>query len=156
VAAICLNDDSGAIVLLDQAARAWRELQDSTSVTFALNQAGWASLHIGDYTRSKRCFEENLGISRALGDKLAMVECLDGLAATAAVLHDAERAAQLFGASDNARRALGAPMPPSSKSRFDICVAITHDDLGEDAFNQAQARGRSMTLEQATELALGG
>jgi hypothetical protein len=65
-----------------------------------------------------------------------------------------EHAARLFGAAAALRVAIGAPLPPSEHATYDRAVATARSVLGDAAFDIASAAGQSMTLEQATALAL--
>jgi DNA-binding NarL/FixJ family response regulator len=58
-------------------------------------------------------------------------------------------AAQLWGAADALRDALGVPIPPVELADYERSFSAARVHLGERAFAAAWAQGRSMTPEQA-------
>jgi len=79
---------------------------------------------------------------------------LEGLAATAAAEGRAERAARLFGATENWRSLVGFPLPPTHHTIYERDIATARAQLGDDAFAAAWAAGKALTLEQAIAEAL--
>ena len=90
----------------------------------------------------------------AVGDKWGIADVLDILAKPLIAEGHAIRAAGLLGAADALRKSIGIPLQPSSYSDFDRDVATLRDRLGEQAFEDAWADRRAMSLEQAIEYAL--
>jgi hypothetical protein len=60
-----------------------------------------------------------------------------------------ERAARLFGATDVLRAALGLPVRPADRRRYDRDVSAVRAALGAETFAAAWAAGRALSLEQA-------
>jgi hypothetical protein len=58
-------------------------------------------------------------------------------------------AARLLGTAEELREALGTPLPPVDRPIYEQAVAAVRVQLGEKAFAEAMAEGRSMTAEQA-------
>ena len=79
---------------------------------------------------------------------------LEGLAGVAAGQGDAARAAQLWGAAEALRAALGAPQSPTDRVKFARMVEAAQAQVGPAAWAQAWAAGRAMPVEQAITSAL--
>jgi DNA-binding NarL/FixJ family response regulator len=58
-------------------------------------------------------------------------------------------AARLWGAAEILREAARTPLPPVEFASYERAVAAARTQLGEHAFTQAWAEGRTMTPEQA-------
>jgi DNA-binding NarL/FixJ family response regulator len=58
-------------------------------------------------------------------------------------------AAQLLGAAEALRDAIGVPIPPIESAEYERSISAARVHLGERAFAAAWAQGRSMTAEQA-------
>lgn len=83
-----------------------------------------------------------------------LVRCLEGMAGAEAAQGQFHRAAQLVGAVDQFREALGSPLPRTDQNGYDHTIAVTGSRLGDEAFRAAWADGRAMSLEQVVVLAL--
>jgi hypothetical protein len=71
-------------------------------------------------------------------------------------LHEeSELAAQLWGAAEALRQAIGARQAPASRATRERLMAAAREQLGEEAFAVAWAEGQKMTVEQAMALAVG-
>lgn len=64
-----------------------------------------------------------------------------------------ELAANLWGAANALRDAMGAPVPPNEHARYKREMELVRTQLGEEGFERAYAEGSSMTTEQAVEYA---
>jgi hypothetical protein len=85
-----------------------------------------------------------------------MAECLEALATIAGAQGQPQRAACVYGVAEALRDAIGAPLEPSERARYDQSVAAVRAALGGDAFAAAWAAGRAMPLEQALAYASEG
>ena len=86
-------------------------------------------------------------IRRALGDKVGIAECLEGLARTAGP----ERATRLLAAAEAIRRALESSRRPADQRDFERLLAGAQSALGEAAFRAAWKTGDTLTPEQAAD-----
>jgi len=66
----------------------------------------------------------------------------------------AERAAQLFGASEALLDAIGASLWPSNRADYERNLSVARASLSSEAFDAARAKGRAMSLEQAYTYAM--
>jgi DNA-binding CsgD family transcriptional regulator len=102
-----------------------------------------------DYTAARTRYEEGLEISGALGEKWISATCLLGLGEVVAAQRQLAWAAQLWGAADVLRNAMGVPIPPLELADYERSLSAARVHLGERAFAAAWSQGRSMTPEQA-------
>jgi DNA-binding NarL/FixJ family response regulator len=85
--------------------------------------------------------------------QMARLAAVEGQRAPA--LDDSQRAAQLYGAAEALRVAIGTPVPPHHRTVYHAAaLAATRARLGEEAFDAAWNGGRTLTLDQAIELAM--
>jgi DNA-binding CsgD family transcriptional regulator len=106
----------------------------------------------GDYAAAREMYEESLVISRESGEQWAIASSLLGLGEVVAAQHKLAWAAQLWGAADAIRDALGGvAIPPIELADYERSLSATRVHLGERAFAAAWSQGRAMTPEQALE-----
>ena len=97
---------------------------------------------------------EALEMRRDLSDRLSMAHSLDSIAATASRAGFAEAGTRLYGASECLREELGAPIPPSERTRYETGLEMTRSAIGDEAYDRAWAAGRALSLEDAVAEAL--
>jgi hypothetical protein len=100
--------------------------------------------------------QEALALARLAGDRAVAMTCLEGLASVAWTRGHLEHAARLHGAAATLRRGTFVLYVWDERVARDRQVAAVRTALGEEAFAAAWAAGQSMTLEEATALALEG
>ena len=125
-----------------------REAGDKRSIAMGLNDLGWLAYSRGDGTRARALFRESLALRKEIGEKQGIAESLEGLASA---LDLPEKAAQLFGAAEALREAIGAPIPPVERPDYDQAVAALRAQLGAVAFAVAWAQGRAYDPEVAAK-----
>ena len=153
LAALYQGDYTIAKFLEEEGLALFRELGDKAGVAASLNNLGRLAHAQRDHERAGVLFKESLSLWKELGDKLGIARGLADLAAFTA-RQNPEPAAQLYGASEALYEAIGAV--PSSFERADHARDITtlRRMLGENAFENALARGKTATPEEAIEHAL--
>jgi len=110
-----------------------------------------------DYAGADPMLKEAAGLSRQVGDRISLAQYLEALAVLASSQGEAERAALLLGAAEGLLQEVGAPgynfydTNPSVREHFAVEARTV---LGDEAFEEAQERGREMDFEQAVEYAL--
>ena len=106
---------------------------------------------LGDDAAARTLYEESLALYLELGmgstDDTAF--SLEGLAEVVAAQGAIAWAARLWGAAENLRTTLAAPLPPVHRAAYERSVVAARKQLGEKAFAQAWAEGQIMTPEQA-------
>ena len=117
----------------------------------------------GDVATARTLYEESLAVARETGNKMNIAICLEGLADMAVAQGVVDPsvggvqskalsslwAAQLWGAAESLREAIGAPMPPVDRAPYERTVATARARLGEQAFARAWAKGKAMPLAEA-------
>jgi len=141
------DDDARAIALYEESLGLWTAIGSKWGMATTLHRLGMVAHAQGDDGRATALYEESLALRRELGDKHGLAECFEGLAAVAVAQGHMERAARLLGAAETLREAIGAPLSPRERARYDHDVSIVRAGLGEAAFAAAWATGKAMPLE---------
>ena len=98
---------------------------------------------------------EGIALGRQFGDRRAIAWSLGVLAGVEAAEGRPARAARLRGAMDGLLDSIGAPVQPSFNMLIgDRYFGAVQRDLGTDAYEQALAAGRAMSLPQAIDYAM--
>jgi hypothetical protein len=148
---VCVQgDDKRATMLLEESMVLFQEIGDKWGIAFGLSLLGTVVYAQGDHRRATALYEESLVLRRELGDKYGIAECLEGLAGVAVAQRQLERAARLFGAAEALREAIGAPLSPRERARYDHNLSATRVELGEAGFAAAWTAGKTTMLEQAS------
>ena len=107
------------------------------------------------HTEARALCSEGIALGRQFGDRRAVAWCLGVLAGVEAAEGRTERAARLRGAMDGLLDSIGATAQPSFNMLIgDRYVGAVQRDLGTDAYEQAVAAGRAMSLPQAIDYAM--
>jgi predicted ATPase/class 3 adenylate cyclase/DNA-binding CsgD family transcriptional regulator len=131
-----------------------RAISDRRGYLAVLINLGNVALMQGDSARSRIYFYESLMGVRALDYPAGISGGLEGLAGAATLAGKAERAAQLLGAGEILREAIGFVNDPDGQFVLDRTIERTRAQLSEEVFATAWAAGRSMPVEQAIACAL--
>ena len=110
---------------------------------------GEAALAQHDPLLAQAHFREALTLFDDLGDQAGTAWCLAGLAGTAALNEEPERAAWLWGAAEALRQSIGAREAPASHATHERLKAEVRNELGEAVFNTKWAEGQSASKEKA-------
>ena len=109
----------------------------------------------GRLDESLRLLGETYRLDRELGDPGEIVLDLYRLAAALAKAGRAEQAARLVGRGDAHREDAGLALPVWGAAMRDRALADASERLEADALAKAQEEGRTLTVDEAVELALG-
>ncbi|RPJ25060.1 MAG: tetratricopeptide repeat protein [Chloroflexi bacterium] len=148
------GDTSAARRYYEESIATARELGEKNLVAYALNGLAHVLYLEDDPVEASRNYRESLLVSQEIGEKRCIAYCLEGFAKLAAHYGNASRAAQLLGAAESLRHAIGAPLIPAERDELDQDILATRDQLDERIFEVEFAEGRRMTVEQAVEYAL--
>jgi predicted ATPase/class 3 adenylate cyclase len=148
------GDYGRAAVLCAESLALERELGNKRRVGRVLCQLGSVARAEGNYQGARSHYEEALPLFREAAEPWSITQCLQGLAAVACDQDDARRAAQLLGAVEALREAIGSPLSPLERADYDHSVAAARAQLDAATFAAAWAAGRAMSLEQAIAEAL--
>ena len=149
------GDYAAARTLGEESLAIMRELGDRAGIANSLNNLGNLACEQGEFGSARTLHEEGLAIDRELGDRWGIAFALEGLAAVVAALGSSMRAVRIWGAAEQLREEIGAPLPPNERPRYDRRVAVVRAALRDDVtFDRAWQEGRALTIEQAIALAL--
>ena len=131
-----------------------RQCNEIFMLSVHLTSAGMGSLMLGDHAAAEAALIEALDASLVVDDRPGLAMRMEALASAAAMAGSAQRAAELLGASEALRRAIGAQpspftMPLVAKAREESTAV-----LGEARFNKAFEVGANLDREGAVGLAL--
>ena len=147
-----------ATALIEESLPLLARMGDPRTTRQALWNLGMIALADQDPRRASVRFADSLRLTLKSSARREAPRCVDGLvAASMAIDPSAERstgAARLLGASATMRETYG---PASMREEQELCdqaQAATIAKLAEHAYDAAQAEGRSLSFDRATELAL--
>ena len=149
-----VQGDPSAESLLETSLKMSEELADQFGIPRCLHDLGEISLSHGDLVRARVRFAQGLQIFRDQGDKRNAIQCLEGLAGVAAANSQVVDAARLLGAAQDAREAMGVPLPVNCRANYDRTLWVVRQRLDEATLAATWAEGRAMTMEQAIAYAL--
>jgi predicted ATPase/DNA-binding CsgD family transcriptional regulator len=137
---------SRAEVLLTESARLASEVGDQRNIAQSrLLLAGLAAQR-GDYAVARQRYTEGLAIALDIEHTNYIASGLKGLGCVAAAQGLLTWAALLWGTAEPLRESRSVAIPQALYERM---VAVVRSQLGESAFEEARARGRTMTPAQA-------
>ena len=139
---------------LGESKAAFGKLGDISSIASVDHGMGQIALHQRRLKEAEQCFIASLNGKAEVADKLGMVTALEGLACLAAVQSLPSKAAQLWGACEALRRAIGTPRPDTEQTFCDPYITMVRTQLRERVFVSTYQAGEAMSLEQAVAYAL--
>ena len=154
--ALLQGEPARATLLIEEAMELARERRRGFMglLSRPLDTLGWAALLGGELGRARAQFKENLTLFKELGDKGTMLMSLEGLACISGAEGDALRAARLFGAAEALAEVIDYRLVPQERAVLEPYRAGVRMRLGEAEWEEAQARGRTMGMEEAIDYAL--
>jgi predicted ATPase/DNA-binding CsgD family transcriptional regulator len=134
---------------VEESVMLYKEMGHQHGTAESLSAFGKVLAAEGDYSAAQGFYEESLALSRELGEQWVIATGLVGVGEVVAAQHKLAWAAQLWGAADALRDALGVPIPPIERADYERSLSAARVHLGERAFAAAWAQGRAMTPQQA-------
>jgi predicted ATPase len=150
------GDLGRAAQLTEEAVALQRELGARGDVALGLCNLGWIALLQDDLGRAADLYRESLTLSWDAGLNPLVQSTLEGFACVAGARGEAERAARLWGAGQALHETKGIPRDEDFLAEADTRISAVRSGMGEEAWEQAQHKGRAMTLEEAVSYALEG
>jgi predicted ATPase len=144
---------NAARISLEEAIAIHRVQNDREPMAPALGTLGRVLQKLGDLDAARACQHEALTLRTEADDRRGIAVSLQNLAVLEQSENQAKRAAQLLGAADAIRKAIGSPLNLTAQVEYDQLVVKIQDTLGKAAFESAWGIGRTLSLEQAIELA---
>jgi len=140
--------------LYEQSLATARELGTPWEIGTALREIGLAECDGGRCDLALKHLAEAISVLHGLGDRPGVIESLDALAGAAAATAAPRRAARLWGATHALQQKMGGARTAHQKIIYERQVQPVRAILTAEAFEQAWAEGRAMTLDDAVRYAL--
>jgi len=118
------------------------------------SELGHVARHTGDLSEAKAIYKETIRSWQDSGNRGAVANQLECFAFIAIADEEPQRAAKLLGAAEALREKAKSAMTDMERIEYDQSVAQLRAMLAETEFNALWADGRSMTMEEAIQLAL--
>ena len=148
------GDYQQALALFEESLALYEELGNKPGIARLLCMLGKMACDKGDYGQAGAQLKESLALKQESRRGIASV--LAGFATLTVARQQAKLAAQLLGAVEVLREAIGSPpLSPDERTDYEQALVAARTALGEEAFATAWAQGRAMPLEQAIAYALG-
>jgi predicted ATPase len=139
-----------------KAVELFRESGDEPGILASLAACAWAALALND-AGCAVFFGEILATAGRLGARRRLFVATSGLASALVGMQEAERGAQLFGASASLRQDLDVGLDDERQEQIcEQALAAAKEALGEETFAAAWARGEGMTSEEILAFARAG
>jgi len=132
----------------------WKGLGDRQNTANVLSTAASLARDQGEYAVARARLAESLDIFKDLGDRRGIAFVLEGFAGLAAVEAQPLRAHCLAATATTLRQIIGAGPPPAWRADLERTLEEASRGLSSDTIEEANARGRSMTLAEAIAFAL--
>ncbi|HMU94417.1 MAG TPA: hypothetical protein PKE43_15530, partial [Anaerolineales bacterium] len=110
---------------------------------------------MGNYAEAKQTYRETIKAYQDHGNRPAVAHQLECFAMIAVVEEEPQRAAKLFGAADAIREVTGHKPTDEEQAEEAQFISRLRAMITEAEFNALWAEGKSMTMGQAIQLALG-
>jgi predicted ATPase/DNA-binding SARP family transcriptional activator len=147
------GDEDAARAYLETSLKLCQEANLKRGIARSLETLGRLAWYQEEYDLACSRYRESLALWRELGSRSSIAACLGGLAAVAAARGEPVRATRLAGAAAALRDALGMPLYPGQRVRYEARVAAARAALGEAAFATAWAEGTAMPFEEVIPFA---
>jgi tetratricopeptide (TPR) repeat protein len=156
------GDYKSAGPLFEEARDLWKDSGNKVGWLHSLLGLAQVAFAQDNLTEAEILYGEALILCREMQDRLNTAYALEGMAqavlkraiANCSEPRLAEQVAELYGAADILREAVGIGIDPANKEAYDTDIECLEKALGKEAFKAAFAKGRSLTWEQAIESAL--
>jgi two-component SAPR family response regulator len=133
-----------------------RLVGDAWGIALALYSLGLVQSHLRDDEQALKLYTESLRHYAAVGFLvgIGMLDVLEALCEIYARRGDVTRAARGLMVAAARRASIGAPIPPTERTRYDETMAAVRAILGEPAFATIQADTRALSVEHVVTEAL--
>jgi len=152
--ALTRGDYPKARLLLEESLDIHRTLGDAWGISHSLSRLALVSLEVHDNDASRRLAAESLAIEREVGDRPGQLFNFEVLAGLAAAEGRPERAVRLYACASVLREGVGSRAVEPGWPDHEHNVHHLRSVLGAEAFAEAWAEGRAMTLDESLDYAL--
>jgi len=121
------------------------------------SELGHMARHTGNLGEAKAIYQETIRSWQESGNRGAIANQLECFGFLAIADEEPQRALKFFSAAEALREKAHSPMTDQEQNEYDQSVAqLRATIVSETEFNALWAEGKSMTMEQAIEFAIGG
>ena len=131
----------------------FRDVGDIHLVNVVKSERAHIERRRGNYARALDLYRETVEAWSEFGQQAGLAHELECIAFIAVAQSQPERAAQLLGAAESIRQDIGAPMSPFERPEYDAAVSALRTQMDGEALASAWAEGRTLTPDQALEIA---
>ena len=131
-----------------------QELGSTRNVIMIKSDLAHLLRYEGKYVEAIPAYHETIKEWQRMGHRAAIAHQLESLAFIAKAMEQTERTALLFGSAEALRQKIEIDMTPQEREEYDKEVADLKANMNEKEFTSLWAEGRSMTMDEAIELAL--
>jgi predicted ATPase/class 3 adenylate cyclase len=140
---------------IEEAIELFRQVGDSGQVNHARSDLARMLRRHGEIDEAVGLYHETLRAWQHMGHRGAIAQQLEGLAFIALARGQSARAARLLGAADSLRELSSAVRMTQQQAEYDQALAKLRGQISPAELDAAWAAGKSLSLDQAIEDALG-
>ena len=145
-----------AAAMYEESLALFRELGFTINIAALLVGLGMVAYHQGDLGKATALLAESVSLSREIGAWRPTAAALEALSWVALARGEPRRATLIGGFVEALCGARSVPTDAFLQADHDRAVQAMREALGEEAFAATWAKGRTMPMEEAIALALGG
>ncbi len=151
---ILTGDLDSAHAHLEEALRLSRELGDRAMIAHSTFTLGNAERDLGKHGAAAARYAEALQLQRDLDDRFSLTFILEDVGVLLARAGEEIRGFELLGGAEAVRALIGSPRPPTLDVELAGHFAAARETIGSEAADDAVARGRGWSFEEAVDAAL--
>jgi predicted ATPase len=118
-----------------------------------VHNLGYIAQHEEEFELAEAQFRKSLTMFRQLGNRRGMAECMAGMAGLNARQGQVEWGAVMLSAAESLLKTAGGAWWPADRVEVERNQEMIRSALGDAEWDEAQKKGRAMTLEQALAFA---
>lgn len=149
-----LGDYVAAKRVYEEALPITREIGHRLREAMLIANLGIVAFNLGDLEQMRARLRESYQLALETGNDFIIAEGLLFGGGAFGAIGQPERGARLLGAGAAQQAAIGSRTQPSDQFELDKLIALTRDQLDDEAFDRLRAEGESMSLEEAIKLYL--
>jgi tetratricopeptide (TPR) repeat protein len=133
--------------------RVFKQIGHKGMTAMSASEIAHTQRAMGNYAETRKTYQETIKVLQDHGHRPAVAHQLECFAMIAVVEEEPKRAAKLFGAAEAIREVTGHKRTDEEEAEEAQFISRLHAMLSETEFNALWAEGKSMTMEQAVQLA---
>jgi predicted ATPase len=152
------GDTQAALGWLERAVEFTKSRGDSVYRSYAMWSVGIVQLRHGEIDRAAETLSQCLRLTHRINDPRNAANCVEGLAWIAGARNNPQLAVALMAAAESLCLAAGSGSTvvfPALLAHHQDCERHAREALGEEEFETAHQRGRSLDFDEAVAYALG-